>query len=93
MKSAFEYFMNVQPSRTAKLLADFVDRKMRGEKGLGDAETEAVLDRVMGLFRYLSSKDTFERFYKNKLAKRLLLSKSASDDVERSMLNKLKTVS
>ena len=45
----------------------------------------------MSLFRFLQSKDTFERFYKNKLAKRLLLGKSASYDLERSMLTKLKT--
>ena len=46
LKSAFEHFLNIQPSRPAKLLADFVDRKMRGEKGLGDAEVDAVLDKV-----------------------------------------------
>ena len=46
LKSAFEHFLNLQPSRPAKLLADFVDRKMRGEKGLGDAEVDAVLDKV-----------------------------------------------
>ena len=32
--------------RPAKLLADFVDRKMRGEKGMGDAEVDGVLDKV-----------------------------------------------
>lgn len=35
-------------------------------------------------------KDTFEAFYKNDLARRLLLNKSASIDSEKSMLNKLK---
>ena len=48
--------------------------------------------QVMSLFRFLQCKDTFERFYKNKLSKRLLLGKSASYDSERSMLSKLKTV-
>jgi Cullin family len=47
----------------------------------------------MSLFRFLQCKDTFERFYKNKLSKRLLLGKSASYDSEKSMLSKLKTVS
>ena len=46
----------------------------------------------MALFRVLQGKDTFERFYKNKLSKRLLLGKSASYDLEKSMLAKLKTV-
>ena len=37
-----------------------------------------------------SGKDVFEAFYKKDLAKRLLLSKSASYDAEKSMLLKLK---
>jgi hypothetical protein len=36
---------------------------------------EALLDRVMVLFRYVGSKDVFEAFYKKDLAKRLLLGK------------------
>ncbi len=46
----------------------------------------------MKLFRYLQEKDVFESFYKKMLAKRLLLGKSASYDLERLMLTKLKTV-
>ena len=49
-------------------------------------------EKVISLFRFLQAKDIFERFYKNKLSKRLLLGKSASDDLEKSMLSKLKTV-
>lgn len=41
-------------------------------------------------FRYLQGKDVFEAFYKKDLAKRLLLGKSASFDLERSMISKLK---
>lgn len=52
---------------------------------------EALLDRVMQLFRSINGKDVFEAFYKKDLAKRLLLNKSASADLERSMLSKLKT--
>ena len=37
-----------------------------------------------------AGKDVFEAFYKKDLAKRLLLSKSASYDAEKSMLLKLK---
>lgn len=42
------------------------------------------------MFRYLTDKDVFERYYKGHLAKRLLLGRSISDDVERQMLGKLK---
>jgi len=40
---------------------------------------------------FLPGKDVFEAFYKKDLAKRLLLSKSASVDAEKLMLSKLKT--
>jgi len=38
----------------------------------------------------LQDKDVFERYYKQHLAKRLLLNRSVSDDAERGMLSKLK---
>ena len=44
----------------------------------------------MTVFRYITDKDVFERYYKNHLAKRLLLGRSVSDDAERGMLAKLK---
>ena len=82
---------NVKTGKPAELLARFLDKKLRGEKGVSEHEVEALFDRVMILFRYLSSKDVFEAFYKKLLAKRLLLGKSASSDLEKSMLSKLKT--
>ncbi len=57
---------------------------------MSEAEAEAVLDRTMVLFRAVHGKDTFEGFYKKDLAKRLLLAKSASMDLEKVMLSKLK---
>lgn len=40
---------------------------------------------LMSLFQ-----DVFERYYKQHLAKRLLLNKTVSDDFEKSMISKLK---
>jgi hypothetical protein len=57
---------------TAEQLARYLDRKMRGEKGLSETDTEVKLDQVMMIFRYLQEKDIFEAFYKKQLAKRLL---------------------
>ena len=57
----------------------------------GDQEVEIVLDKAMILFRYLEEKDVFERYYKQHLAKRLLLNKSTSDDAEKNMISRLKT--
>lgn len=55
-----------------------------------EQEIEVVLDKTMVLFRFLQEKDVFERYYKNHLAKRLLLNKSVSDDSEKNMISKLK---
>lgn len=55
-----------------------------------EQEIENVLDKSMVLFRFLQEKDVFERYYKQHLAKRLLLNKSVSDDSEKNMISKLK---
>lgn len=55
-----------------------------------DIEVDIVLDKTITVFRYLTEKDVFERYYKGHLAKRLLLGRSVSDDAERGMLAKLK---
>lgn len=49
-----------------------------------------MLDKTITVFRYLTDKDVFERYYKGHLAKRLLQGRSVSDDAERGMLTKLK---
>ena len=58
-----------------------------------EQEIETVLDKTMVLFRFLQEKDMFERYYKQHLAKRLLLNKSVSDDSEKNMISKLKVCS
>jgi cullin 4 len=57
----------------------------------GDDQLEDALNSVMCLFRYINGKDVFEAFYKKDLAKRLLLNKTASQDLERNFISRLKT--
>ena len=57
---------------------------------MSEQEIETVLDKSMVLFRFLQEKDVFERYYKQHLARRLLLNKSVSDDSEKNMISKLK---
>lgn len=57
---------------------------------LTEQEVELILDKTMVLFRFLQEKDVFERYYKQHLGRRLLSNKSASDDLEKSMISKLK---
>ncbi|CAN0366900.1 unnamed protein product [Ectocarpus sp. 8 AP-2014] len=90
---AFVDFVNrdVGKFKNADLMCSFCDRilKTGGEK-LGDAEVEEYLAKVVQLFSYLTDKDLFAEIYRNQLARRLLNSRSASDDMERLMIGKLK---
>ncbi|KAI1180386.1 ubiquitin ligase subunit CulD [Nemania sp. FL0916] len=78
------------------LLSDVQDRADAEKSGLAstgdeDAELDRQLDRVLELFRFIEGKSVFEAFYKQDLARRLLMGRSASADAERSMLAKLKS--
>ncbi|XP_046482972.1 cullin-3-A isoform X1 [Neodiprion pinetum] len=89
--SDFEHFLNLN-SKSPEYLSLFIDDKLKkGVKGMTEQEIEGVLDKTMVLFRFLQEKDVFERYYKQHLAKRLLLNKSVSDDSEKNMISKLKT--
>ncbi|KAH3743482.1 cullin 4 [Pelomyxa schiedti] len=90
-KDSFESFINERPSKPAEMIAKYVDQYLRsGNKGISDSDLEAILDNAMSLFRYISGKDVFEAFYKVFLSRRLLLGKSASLDMEKAMVTRLK---
>jgi len=91
ISSDFEYFINLN-LKSPEFLSLFIDDKLKkGVKGMTEQEIETVLDKSMVLFRFLQEKDVFERYYKQHLARRLLLNKSVSDDSEKNMISKLKT--
>lgn len=70
--------------------AKHLDSAMRRGQGSGtEAEFNALLDEIIALIGFTKDKDVFKAFYSSQLAKRLLLSKSASDDMERNMILKL----
>jgi hypothetical protein len=89
--------------RTGEMIAKYVDMLLKGglkfigrkaeDEMLADEDTEinSQLDKVLDLFRFVHGKAVFEAFYKNDLARRLLMGRSASDDAEKSMLARLKT--
>ncbi|KAL1427485.1 hypothetical protein MTO96_017199 [Rhipicephalus appendiculatus] len=77
--------------KSPEYLSAFIDDMMRkGIRTMTKQETHQLLDKVMAIFRSLQEKDLFERYYKQHLAKRLLLNKSASDEAERTMVAKLR---
>ncbi|RGP71497.1 hypothetical protein FLONG3_7108 [Fusarium longipes] len=78
-----------------ELLSDLKDRETAQKEGQAstgdeDAELDRQLDQALELFRFIEGKDAFEAFYKKDLARRLLMSRSASQDAERNMLTKLR---
>ncbi|KAJ7903539.1 Cullin-domain-containing protein [Mycena olivaceomarginata] len=90
LNEAFENFINLN-EKSSEFISLFIDEHLRkGLKGKTDTEVDAVLDKTITVFRYITDKDVFERYYKGHLAKRLLLGRSVSDDAERGMLAKLK---
>jgi cullin 3 len=77
--------------RSAEFISLFLDENLKkGLKGKSDEEVESLLDQAIVLFRFLREKDIFDRYYKQHLAKRLLLGRSVGEDAERSMISKLK---
>lgn len=89
-------------SKTGEMIAKYLDRLLKGglkamapgqqDAPLNDENTEIQrqLDQVLDLFRSVQGKAVFEAFYKNDLARRLLMNRSASDEAEKSMLVRLK---
>jgi len=93
MKDAFMELVNQDAGKctTADLIATFCDRLLKSStEKMSDQEIEELLEKSVQLFSYLSDKDLFAEIYRNQLAKRLLNQRSASDDMERVMVSKLK---
>lgn len=89
VRYSFSQFINKRQNKPAELLAKYVDTLLRS-KLASEREIEEILMKVMVIFRLVQGKDVFEAFYKKDLAKRLLLGKFTSWDMEKSMLGKLK---
>ncbi|KAI9202603.1 Cullin [Polychytrium aggregatum] len=80
-----------QNSKCPECVCLFIDDNLRkGIKGKSDTEIDILLDKAIEVFRFIQEKDIFERYFKQHLAKRLLLGTSVSEDAEKSILSKLK---
>lgn len=78
-------------SKSAELVARYCDFLLKKSSRLSEeAELEDILADIMIVFRYLESKDVFQKFYSSMLAKRLVEHLSMSEDAEASMISKLK---
>ncbi|KAK4704943.1 hypothetical protein P7C70_g1265, partial [Phenoliferia sp. Uapishka_3] len=90
INDAFIVFVN-KNLKSPEYISLFVDENLKkGLKGKTEAEVDSVLNKTIALFRFLVEKDVFEKYYNMHLAKRLINSRSVSDDAERNMLAKFK---
>ncbi|QNP95763.1 YALIA101S04e13784g1_1 [Yarrowia lipolytica] len=87
---AFVEFVN-KHARVAEYLSLYIDNLMKKAlKGKSDEEVAAILDSTVACFNFITDKDRFENYYKAHLGKRLLNSKSLSDDAERQLISRFK---
>lgn len=81
--------------KTPELLAKYSDTLLKkNPKGptaaLTESELEQWLEKLVGLFKYVDDKDIFQKFYTRAMARRLVYSASVSEDLEQSMMAKLR---
>jgi cullin 3 len=90
LEYSFQEFINAN-QRSSEHLSLYLDEYLKkGAKGKTDSEVDANLDKGILLLQYIQDKDHFENYYKKHLSKRLLQRKSASMDIERQMISKMK---
>lgn len=90
INESFERFLN-SFTDAAEFISLYVDKLLRRDfKGNSDEEVDKQLEGVMTLFRYLHDKDAFQRYFQQHVMKRLLYSRAASSEAERSFISKMK---
>ena len=91
-KVVWESFLNTGSKIAVELAKDFDDNLKKGGKAkLTESELDKRFTGMINIFKLLNCKDVFEAIHFNRLAKRLLLDKSKSNDLEKSITSKLKT--
>jgi cullin 1 len=80
-------------NKSPELIAKHSDSLLKkGNKTFEEGQLEQELEHLMTMFKYLSDKDVFLKFYQKNLARRLVNQNSASDDAELNLITKLKEV-
>ncbi|KAL8445384.1 hypothetical protein Emed_005651 [Eimeria media] len=69
---------------------DFVLRKSAGAHGGPTDDQEKELDKAIALFALTASKESFEKYYRQDLAGRLLLRGLSNQDLERTVVQRLR---
>jgi hypothetical protein len=94
LKDGFESFINrslMNDITISEMLATFTDKILKKSSDrLTETQIEEYLERVGELFEHIMDKDLFSALYSCKLADRLLYESSASSDMEKSFISKMK---
>ena len=92
LNKSFENFINIS-NHCSIYLASYIDELFKGNilQNITEYEIDENLEKILIIFKFLLDKDIFENYYKNLLYKRLLNNKTISDEIEKSMIAKLKS--
>lgn len=78
-------------NRVSKALVLYIDEMFKKDfKTISEGDLSDRIDKVIQIFRFIDEKDVFEGFYKNSFAKRLLDTRHINEDIERTIVLKLK---
>eukprot|EP00831_Metopus_contortus_P043468 TRINITY_DN3489_c0_g1_i1.p1 TRINITY_DN3489_c0_g1~~TRINITY_DN3489_c0_g1_i1.p1 ORF type:complete len:540 (+),score=118.12 TRINITY_DN3489_c0_g1_i1:99-1718(+) len=75
---------------TPKFMASYIDHLMRQGLRGKEKESESMIEDIFGLFKLLKPKDAFTEHHKELYALRLLQHTSISDQLEESLITKMK---
>ena len=90
VQAGFTTLINTN-KRSEEYLSLFIDNCIRRSlKNKSSEEIDRTLNACINVFRFIKDKDVFEKYNRNHLAKRLLQQKSLSNEIEMSMITKLK---
>ncbi|ORZ37909.1 Cullin family-domain-containing protein [Catenaria anguillulae PL171] len=92
MQNATNVVINSEP-KSSEYLSVYLDHHLkRGTVKLSESELEAAIQSALGVFKFVDSRDTFDRFYNQHLARRLLRKLSSSDELEKQVIADLRTM-
>lgn len=95
LKEAFQDIVNRPSGKhgTADMVASYCDSILKtSSTTMNEKQLEETLDKLVQLVSYLHDKDIFGEHYRVFYAKRLLTGRSASEQMERHIIGKLKTL-
>ncbi|KAH7335370.1 Cullin family-domain-containing protein [Rhizoctonia solani] len=91
LDDAFSLGVGARDYTPSAMMAQALDREMRrGQRGESEQAWKDKLFNILDLSRYTRDKDVFREIYTRALAKRLLTKSTADDDMEKTLIVKLK---